>query len=72
MYDLQTVILPNNIFLKDVTDDINGAISAGLRGILVKTGKYRDGDEKKILSTSQSVVPSFVEAVDKILEELKV
>lgn len=29
----------------DVESDVNGAIAAGLRGILVKTGKYRPGDE---------------------------
>lgn len=27
----------------DVRDDILGAINAGMRGILVKTGKYRRG-----------------------------
>lgn len=29
----------------DVDSDVNGAIEAGLAGILVRTGKYRPGDE---------------------------
>ena len=32
----------------DVDSDVNGAITAGLRGILVKTGKYRPGDESRL------------------------
>jgi len=31
----------------DALDDVNGAINAGLKGILVKSGKYRPGDEEK-------------------------
>ena len=30
----------------DARDDVNGAVAAGLKGILVKTGKFADGDEK--------------------------
>ena len=32
----------------DVDSDVNGAIDAGLRGILVNTGKYRPGDESRL------------------------
>lgn len=32
----------------DVEADVNGALAAGLRGILVKTGKYRPGDEVRL------------------------
>lgn len=32
----------------DWESDVNGAIAVGLGGILVKTGKYRDGDEAKL------------------------
>lgn len=32
----------------DVEADVNGAIAFGLRGILVKTGKYRPGDETRL------------------------
>lgn len=34
----------------DVESDVNGAVSAGLRGILVRTGKYRAGDEQRLAS----------------------
>lgn len=53
-----------------MVDDIKGAINAGLQGILVKTGKYQVGDENKIDPKPTAVVPSFVEAVEKILENL--
>ena len=39
----------------DAEADVEGAISAGLRGILVRTGKYRPGDESKLRS-----VPDYV------------
>lgn len=32
----------------DVEADVNGALAAGLHAILVKTGKYRSGDEARI------------------------
>lgn len=32
----------------DVEADVNGALAAGLQAILVKTGKYRSGDEARI------------------------
>lgn len=32
----------------DVEADVNGALAAGLRGILVRTGKYRTGDETRL------------------------
>lgn len=46
-------------------------MNAGLIGYLVKTGKYRSGDESKIIPPPTAVFPSFVEAVDKILEQIK-
>lgn len=57
--------------MQDVTDDIQGAMNAGLMGYLVKTGKYRSGDEHKITPPPTAVFNSFVEAVDKILEQIK-
>ncbi|KAH1010246.1 hypothetical protein HUJ05_004565 [Dendroctonus ponderosae] len=54
----------------DVTDDVKGAMDAGLRGYLVKTGKYREGDESKISPAPTAVFSSFVEAADKIIEQL--
>ncbi|KAF4513954.1 UNVERIFIED_CONTAM: hypothetical protein B566_EDAN018190 [Ephemera danica] len=47
----------------DVKDDVVGAINAGLAGILVRTGKYREGDEISLPCGGPcSVVPSFPEA----------
>lgn len=64
----------------DVRDDVLGAQSAGLQGILVQTGKYRKGDEKSVkpmtdaASNKQTVpdnlCPSIVQAVDLILKEM--
>ncbi|KAK0088530.1 hypothetical protein PV325_011729 [Microctonus aethiopoides] len=54
----------------DVRDDIGGAQSAGIRGYLVQTGKYRPDDEKQITPAPTKVVTSFVEAVDEILHEI--
>ncbi|MEL0027467.1 MAG: HAD hydrolase-like protein, partial [Perlucidibaca sp.] len=32
----------------DVEADVAGAVAAGLQGILVRTGKYRRGDEDRL------------------------
>ncbi|CAG2120083.1 unnamed protein product, partial [Medioppia subpectinata] len=52
----------------DVCDDIGGAQSLGMAGILVKTGKYRSGDENKINPLPHYVLPSFSEAIDLIIQ----
>ncbi|KAK2179615.1 hypothetical protein NP493_480g03090 [Ridgeia piscesae] len=52
----------------DARDDVSGAIDAGMLGILVKTGKYREGDEKKFLPSPTAVCPDIGAAVDYILE----
>ncbi|XP_037279414.2 haloacid dehalogenase-like hydrolase domain-containing protein 2 [Rhipicephalus microplus] len=52
----------------DVRDDIDGAQQVGIRGILVKTGKYMVGDEIKIENRPWALVPSFVDAVNMILK----
>ncbi|CAC5362532.1 Haloacid dehalogenase-like hydrolase domain-containing protein 2 [Mytilus coruscus] len=54
----------------DVRDDINGAQKTGMLGILVKTGKYRIGDEDKINSKPFKVVDDFQQAVEVIENEL--
>uniref|UniRef100_A0A131XAZ7 Haloacid dehalogenase-like hydrolase domain-containing protein 2 n=1 Tax=Hyalomma excavatum TaxID=257692 RepID=A0A131XAZ7_9ACAR len=53
----------------DVRDDVDGAQQVGIRGILVQTGKYVHGDEIKIENRPWALVPSFVEAVDMILNQ---
>ncbi|GAU98294.1 hypothetical protein RvY_09458 [Ramazzottius varieornatus] len=54
----------------DVRDDVQGALKAGLSAILVKTGKYKEGDEKTIEQECTFVANDVVQAVEYILEEL--
>ena len=51
----------------DVVSDVEGAIGAGLRGILVQTGKYRSGDEDRIGSPETFLARDIVTAVDTVL-----
>lgn len=51
-------------------DDVGGAQAIGIRGYLVKTGKYIAGDEALITPPPSKIVLSFVEAVDEILKEI--
>lgn len=50
----------------DAASDVGGAMEAGMRGILVQTGKYRAGDEVKIGRPGAIVVPDMAAAVDRI------
>ncbi|ELT98745.1 hypothetical protein CAPTEDRAFT_90925, partial [Capitella teleta] len=52
----------------DAKDDVDGSQKAGLRGILVQTGKYRSGDESKVDPGAYGVCKDFPAAVEKILE----
>ncbi|XP_012528862.1 haloacid dehalogenase-like hydrolase domain-containing protein 2 isoform X2 [Monomorium pharaonis] len=54
----------------DVRDDVAGAQAAGIKGILVQTGKYRTGDENSITPGPAKVCASFAEAVESILSEI--
>lgn len=51
----------------DVFGDVEGALRAGIPAALVRTGKYRAGDEDKIRGEF-AVVASVVEAVELALE----
>ena len=51
----------------DAEADVEGAISAGLRGILVRTGKYRPGDESKLRSVPDYVAENLREVTQWIL-----
>ncbi len=50
----------------DARSDIAGAIAAGLQGVLVKTGKYRPGDEQ-LLPPSAGLADDIVDALRQIL-----
>nr|XP_012219236.1 PREDICTED: haloacid dehalogenase-like hydrolase domain-containing protein 2 [Linepithema humile] len=54
----------------DIKDDVAGAQAAGIRSILVQTGKYRAGDENMITPRPVKVCTSFVQAVESILDEI--
>lgn len=51
----------------DAHADVAGAMDAGLQGILVRTGKYRPGDEELVETRGGRVFDSLDEAVDYIL-----
>ncbi|HEY6008016.1 MAG TPA: TIGR01458 family HAD-type hydrolase [Geobacteraceae bacterium] len=51
----------------DAASDVGGALAAGLRGILVRTGKYRPGDEARIGRPGAAVVDDIAAAVDLLL-----
>ena len=51
----------------DALSDVEGAIKAGLQGMLVKTGKYREGDEDTIDAPGARVSADIAEAVTAIL-----
>jgi HAD superfamily hydrolase (TIGR01458 family) len=51
----------------DWESDVNGAMEAGLGGILVKTGKYAEGDEAK-LNPGAEVAEGIAGAVELILK----
>jgi HAD superfamily hydrolase (TIGR01458 family) len=50
----------------DVDADVNGAVAAGLQGVLVRTGKYRPADDAR-LDARAVVVDDVRAAVDFIL-----
>ncbi|XP_032222880.2 haloacid dehalogenase-like hydrolase domain-containing protein 2 [Nematostella vectensis] len=56
----------------DVRNDVEGAQAAGIKGILVKTGKYRHGDESKLSQPAFAVCQDFLEAVELIIKHTKV
>ena len=51
----------------DVHGDVEGALHAGLRAMLVQTGKYRRGDERQIQGVF-GVRPSITEVVESVLQ----
>jgi len=52
----------------DVHDDVVGAINFGIKGCLVRTGKFREGDELKIPEATRHCVQDFASAVELILK----
>ncbi|KAJ8007517.1 hypothetical protein DPEC_G00118320 [Dallia pectoralis] len=54
----------------DAKADIGGAQNTGMLGILVRTGKYRLGDEGQINPSPYLTCDSFPQAVDHIIQHL--
>lgn len=53
----------------DVRDDVLGAQSVGMKGVLVRTGKYQAGDEMSLQDGPWMVVDSFAEFVDLLVRD---
>ncbi|XP_069836181.1 phospholysine phosphohistidine inorganic pyrophosphate phosphatase [Dendropsophus ebraccatus] len=51
----------------DVVNDVGGAQSCGIRGVLVRTGKYRPSDERHPQVTADGYVDNLAQAVDILL-----
>lgn len=52
----------------DLSDDIGGAQSAGIPGILVRTGKFRPGDDQHPTIRPARVADDFAAAVEALLQ----
>lgn len=54
----------------DVRDDCGGALNAGLKAYLVRTGKYRSGDETRFADIDlNGTFNSFADAVEHLLQK---
>jgi len=53
----------------DAEADVGGAIAAGLKGVLVRTGKYRPGDESAMEPAPDYVAENLGEAVTWIMAQ---
>lgn len=51
----------------DLHDDVGAAIDAGIPGILVRTGKFRPGDDAHPTVRPDLVADDFADAVDRLL-----
>lgn len=54
----------------DVIGDVGGAQGAGCQGVLVRTGKYREGDEGGAV-TPHAVLPSVAALPDWLADKLQ-
>lgn len=52
-------------------DDIEDAITVSIKGILVKTGKYSEGDKNKINKDKTKSWSRFAGAIEEILGKIK-
>ena len=56
----------------DYNDDVIGSMNAGMKAVLVKTGKYQKGDENKVdCSGSFLTAENVLSAVSMIISSQK-
>ncbi|XP_041818876.1 phospholysine phosphohistidine inorganic pyrophosphate phosphatase [Chelmon rostratus] len=53
----------------DLVNDVGGAQRCGMKGVQVRTGKYRSSDERHPTVTADGTVDDLAQAVDVILEQ---
>ena len=66
----QLGVAPESVVMigDDVVSDVGGAQQAGLRGVLVRTGKYQPADEHHPDVKPDGIVDNLAQAVDIILQ----
>jgi phospholysine phosphohistidine inorganic pyrophosphate phosphatase len=52
----------------DIVGDVEGAQKSGMRGLLVRTGKFQPSDEKHPVVTPDAIVDDLAQAVEFIFE----
>lgn len=52
----------------DIMGDVKGSQDIGMRGVLVKTGKYRSSDQNHPLVKPDAIVTNLSEAIEQILQ----
>ncbi|XP_033963312.1 phospholysine phosphohistidine inorganic pyrophosphate phosphatase [Pseudochaenichthys georgianus] len=53
----------------DLVNDVGGAQNCGMKGLQVRTGKYRSSDERHSTVTADGTVDDLAQAVDMILKQ---
>ncbi|WP_336487597.1 TIGR01458 family HAD-type hydrolase [Methylobacterium nigriterrae] len=66
--DLGTAARETAMIGDDVEADVAGALEAGMAGLLVRTGKYKHGDEGRIDPGPTATLADLRQAVDWVLE----
>ena len=54
----------------DVEADVLGAADCGLGAVLVQTGKYRSGDEARLVHPNAGVAADLAHAVAELLQQV--
>lgn len=68
MTDLGTAPAETAMIGDDVEADVNGALSLGLHATLVRTGKYRAGDERRIIEGGDCAA-DVGDAIEAVLDK---